>query len=434
LVLPACGKKHVPAGPPVDASAVADTASSAQPSAEDDGCGYLGPDGKLVIARRFDSAAEFSSGLAAVRTGKKVGFIDPKGAYAIEPTFDEAKSFREDLAAACVNDKGWGFIDRKGAWVIAPNFAFADSFANGLAVVKIDPNEKDPCVVYPGKEVPPGSECESAQSFGEDEEEPGRYFLIDKTGSAIHRQGYQCITRMSEGLAAARRANKWGYLDRKGIEAIPPRFGHAKPFGEGLAAVWMPKRRRDEDYLGRLDGTWGFINRRGRFALLPRFHAWEVGVFSEGLIAMEGVPARMLLDSEAGRPCALAALASNGLSPEDFDHDNDTPTDCGAYLDKKGNVRLAAPYCFFDDAPMGYRSFREFSGGFAEVVMEEPMIVRPFTCAPALMGTVSMFIDRQGRFVPARGVLRGRSSDGLVPNCASDRPHKDQDRDTFVWE
>lgn len=434
MALPACGKKRAHPGPTFDASPVDEAGSNPESSVEDHGCGYLGPDGKLAIARRFDDVAEFSSGLSAVRADKKVGFIDPKGDYAIQPTFDEAKGFREDLAAACLKDKGWGFIDRKGTWVIPPSFAFADSFANGLAVVKIDPDDKD-CLAEFGKEIPQGSECEGEQSYGEDEEEPGRYFLIDKTGTAIHRHGYHCITRMSEGLAAARRANKWGYLDRKGTEAILPRFRYAKPFGEGLAAVWMPNRRQDEDALDRLDGKWGFINRRGRFVVLPRFHASEVGVFSEGLIAMEDVPAKMLLESEAGRPCALAALASNGLSPQDFDNDNDTPTDCGAYLDKKGNVRLAAPYCFFNDAPMGYRSFREFSGGFAEIVMEEPMLVRPFTCAPALMGTVSMFINRNGRFVSARGVLRGRSSEGLVPSCTPpEGRHKDQEKDPFVWD
>lgn len=54
------------------------------------------------------------------------------------------------------------------------------------------------------------------------------------------------------------RNNKWGYLDRKGREIIPPRFEKAWPFHEGLAAV-------------RMHGKWGYINRNGHVVIGYKF-------------------------------------------------------------------------------------------------------------------------------------------------------------------
>jgi hypothetical protein len=300
-------------------------------------------------------------------------------------------------------------------------------------VVKHAPEEKDPCWGQEGREVPEGSECESGLADDGDPEAPGQYFLVDRTGKRVHAKGYHCILRMSEGLAAARLKQQWGYLDREGKEAISPRFGRAKPFGEGLAAVWMPERKRGEDDDDVLvGGKWGFIERTGRFVVFPRYQAFEAGVFSEGLIAMEGVPVKALLGSEAGRACAQAQRASDGFGPEDGTEYRESESSCGAYLDRRGVVRVASPYCAFDDAPRGYRSFREFSGGFAEVVMDEPMRIEPFACAPALMSTVSTFIDRKGQFVPVRGVLRARAGEAPMPLCTPVQPTHPPN--PFVWE
>lgn len=55
-----------------------------------------------------------------------------------------------------------------------------------------------------------------------------------------------------------RKGNRWGYLDRKGRQIIPPQFQSAWPFHEGLAAVQM-------------NGRWGYINRSGRVVIGYKF-------------------------------------------------------------------------------------------------------------------------------------------------------------------
>ena len=429
----ACGKRAAPPQAREQRDSRPADAEAPQPAPADDdrACGYVDKTGKYAIGRHFDQAADFAFGLAAVTKNRKSGFINTKGDYAIAPIFDAAKGFRDGFAAVCVEKKGWGFIDTKGTWSIPPSFAFADSFAQGTAVVKVDADLERACTGLSGKEVPAGSECESDESVDTDDDTPGAYFLIDRTGKRLHDKGAHCITRMSEGLAATRWKDKWGYLDRDGKQAIPPRFARAKPFGEGWAAVSMAIAGHEEDS-GDSERKWAFIDRHGRFVRPLKYRAAEVGVFSEGLVAMEGLPIKTFLASPAGRACVPPREDERDMTADELRAYREMPADCGAYLDKRGNLRVAVPSCGFDDSPMGYRSFREFSGGFAEVVMQEPVRIAPFKCAPALMGTVRTFVDQHGRFQPAAEVLLRRSTEGLVPKCGKAKGAPDAA--PFIWE
>jgi len=65
----------------------------------------------------------------------------------------------------------------------------------------------------------------------------------------------------SEGLAAVRVGDKWGYIDRAGKRVIPPQFRTAEPFYGGLALVNRPA--------GAATAAWkpdtGYIDRTGTF-------------------------------------------------------------------------------------------------------------------------------------------------------------------------
>ena len=120
------------------------------------GLGYIDQTGAWVIEPRSDYASSFSEGLAAVwldsdqlesghiartvalavppRPVGKWGYVDRSGSFVIEPQFDTAGDFSEGLAAVQV-DAGWGYIDQTGAVVIEPRFKDARPFAEGLAAV-----------------------------------------------------------------------------------------------------------------------------------------------------------------------------------------------------------------------------------------------------------------------------------------------------------
>jgi len=60
--------------------------------------GYVDHDGVLKIPARYDSAAEFSSGLAAVHLQGRYGYIDHSGDFVIQPKYLRAKAFSDDVA------------------------------------------------------------------------------------------------------------------------------------------------------------------------------------------------------------------------------------------------------------------------------------------------------------------------------------------------
>jgi hypothetical protein len=95
------------------------------------GEGFIDRAGKVIF--RFQSARDFSEGLAAVEKDGKWGFIDPQGQFQVPPTFESAGSFNGGLAVAKFGGK-FGYVDRAGRWVIQPQFDKADDFSDEMAL------------------------------------------------------------------------------------------------------------------------------------------------------------------------------------------------------------------------------------------------------------------------------------------------------------
>ncbi|HWE35696.1 MAG TPA: WG repeat-containing protein [Isosphaeraceae bacterium] len=119
------------------ASAFSEGLAPAMRSTDDPGTarwGYIDTTGRFIVAPRFDSAWDFSEGLACVGMEKKVGFIDRAGRVVIRPRFEGAQEFSEGLAAVQQGGR-WSFIDTKGQVVIPGRFNDVERFVGGLARV-----------------------------------------------------------------------------------------------------------------------------------------------------------------------------------------------------------------------------------------------------------------------------------------------------------
>src|SRR6478735_5263259 len=79
------------------------------------------------------------------------------------------------------------------------------------------------------------------------------------------------ICPFSEGLAAIKIGDAWGYVDRQGKLAIAPSFAEAKGFSENYAGVAK-------------GGKWGFIDRSGKLVVPMSYIA--ISNFSEGLASV----------------------------------------------------------------------------------------------------------------------------------------------------
>ncbi len=236
--------------------------------------------------------------------GGKWGFMDEKGKVVIEPQYDGAGDFSEGLAWV---GKGLlrGYIDKAGEMVIQPKFGWAADFHSGMAAV-----------YGHGDGRPIGARA--ADIWGDDLQmyTPAAYCLhIDKTGKVIgsecspmdFSEGKACfrgicigrdgkriphdaddIRPFSGGVAAARKGDKWGYLDHSMKWVIEPAFHMAEEFSNGMAAVAMADKpplrwggRELNDWLKSGKLKWGYIDSSGKLVVAHKFMA--AGNYSEGL-------------------------------------------------------------------------------------------------------------------------------------------------------
>ena len=98
----------------------------------------------------------------------------------------------------------------------------------------------------------------------------GLWGYIDRKGVEVIKPKYDWTHPFHEGLAAVKVGEKWGFVDARGTLVIPARYKAVGRFSEGLAAV--------QD-----DALWGFIGTDGEYRIRPRFDA--AGEFRGGLAA-----------------------------------------------------------------------------------------------------------------------------------------------------
>src|SRR5262249_43249885 len=220
----------------------------------------------------------------------------------LAPTYDQVWSFSEGLAAVNVGAKWqfpgiqfggkWGYVDKKGEVVVPIQFNSAHSFSDGLAYVSdsagmrfLDKSGK--AVIDLGNSYSVGDFHEGLASAHIDRSLAGKdglTHLIDRQGrTALVVDGW--VDEFHEGMAAVvvrggeAQSNgnlSYGYIDHEGNVVIRPRFGEAKDFSEGLAAV----RTKKTTVYGRGD-TWGYIDKTGKYqieAVYNEAHGFRGGV------------------------------------------------------------------------------------------------------------------------------------------------------------
>lgn len=217
--------------------------------------GYIDETGRVSIAPRFDSAYDFSEGLAYAEAGGQRGFIDRRGEFVIRlkgevrvSLLRGAVGFQGGLAAV-TTPRGEGFIDRAGR-VVIDGYAAAARFSEGLAPVAVGTGER------------------------------ARYGFINAKGEMVIAPRFEPVVKyyihidqmahFSEGRARVRVGDLYGYIDRRGEFVVRPQFIRADDFSEGLACV-------------RLGEKTGYIDRAGRWVVAPRFAPHPGGKFREGL-------------------------------------------------------------------------------------------------------------------------------------------------------
>jgi hypothetical protein len=337
--------------------------------------GYIDRTGKLTISAQFEKAEPFSEDLASVQVGGKWGYIDQTGKLAIKPQFSYAREFIDGLAMTAGN-----FIDRTGKLLTPNGFDSVDEFSEGLA--RVGNNKRGSTSKFPndhgyidrtGKLVIPIRFGQMAGSFHDgrarvdlSNEKYWKYGYIDTTGKMVIAAKYDGgsdpilwgNSDFSQGMAAVRQNDKWGYINREGKTVIPFRQVYsADRFNEGIAVLNYENRsskyinqkgkiirlvdeeNHPQERLPRhsfnnglalisAQGRWGYMDRTGKVVIKPQYR--QAKDFSEGFAVVN--------DKDSGGNFYIDKTGKP-ISSVQF-------TNCGAFQNGAARVEI--------DGKMGY--------------------------------------------------------------------------------
>ncbi len=206
--------------------------------------------------------------------------------------------------------KDYGYIDRAGRTVLPMSrLLFLGSFRENTALVKVVPGDVSLIV-------------KTIEGFAHGNWKTGSCWFINKSGNAAISEAYEEALPFSEGLAAVKLGNSWGFIDHTGKIIVDPRFYRIGQFKNGMAPVCT-------------SSYWGFIDTSGREVIGEKFD--EVGSFQDGLapaklgkgVGFINVHGNWMINPEYEK----AGCFSEGLAfVQDAEH--------AGYIDKSGKMRI----------------------------------------------------------------------------------------------
>ena len=324
---------------------------------------------------------DFSEGLAKIEMNDKYGFINTKGEIVIEAKYESASNFSEGLAVVGIPDtekestqyskpQKYGYIDKEGNVVIEPQYEGCSDFKDGKATVK--KGIKGAFIDKTGKELTDfkytyGYSSSIPQLLGEglalvDASDvgikTGFYAIIDTNNDyrPIVNQSFGSVEELSSGLIAVKQADsankgKYGYIDAKGNLVIDYQYDTAWTFINEMAMV-------------EKDGKVGLINSKGEVIVdfkYPDSNNMVTVDFSKdnnGMILLYNGEQEIYFDKDGNEKIKL----EKGISGRDFAEGYakvEKDDKCG-YIDTNG--KLVIDY--------QYKSALDFSDGLAYVTKD----------------------------------------------------------------
>jgi len=251
--------------------------------------GYINTKGEVVIPPQFNKVNEFSEKFASVKKDNYFGYIDKLGKFIIKPQFDEAHCFSEGLAIVKQMEKN-GVIDKKGHFIVKPIYDVINNYHDGHALFlkkfkkpkNFDKNQFKNISSEKEKQLAIDKATLELRKVGA----LGNVGFLNKKGNVAKDTKYVYALNFSEGVAWYRERThikghpfKYGCLTKDNYDNFTLHdYAEVKPFSEGLAAV-------------KLDQKWGFVNTYGEWQIFPQFDYAES--FHQGL-------AVVIIDNKSG--------------------------------------------------------------------------------------------------------------------------------------
>ncbi len=160
-----------------------------------------------MLEPTYDFIGSYKNGRVIFATRNRFGYLDSRGQVAVEPTFDSASDFSEGLAFVNMKGEGHslgGYVDLSGKYAISPAQIHGGPFRQGLASVQTDTE---------------------------------LYFINKAGETVLKPEGAKKLGNFSEGLASAMFNGRVGFIDLHGNVVITPQWEYAGEFDRGVARV-----------------------------------------------------------------------------------------------------------------------------------------------------------------------------------------------------
>ncbi|HTL81768.1 MAG TPA: WG repeat-containing protein [Bacteroidia bacterium] len=281
--------------------------------------------GKAVAAKKvpaprnaYDYYSDYSSTNDSVIS---YGIIDETGVWLIEPKYNFLQ-LCDDGSVLYTDENGkFGFLNLDGSVLIVARFLWSSRMSDGVAVVA--EQSMDQTTAF--------NPYSYSYNYTNDQF-PGSYFLIDKSGHEINADPYQVIRQFFSTRAAFNKGGiwkkerysdaeklvggKWGYLDASGREVIPAIYDYVYDFQNTVAGpkakvrvgnkvMWIDANGTETgpSELAAITtpqvycepGSFGYLDMKGNWAIQPQFKV--ANNFSEGLASVMKLHAK---DQECG--------------------------------------------------------------------------------------------------------------------------------------
>lgn len=214
--------------------------------------GFINLDTQTEIEPQFLNSLSFNDNLAAATSDNvKYGYIDITGDYVIEPIYDEAYPFSDGLAFVKTNDK-FGCINTKGEMVFEPQFSGTGFFYNGVAEISSFSNVNESIYINTaGEEITMEEYYKTINHYYLEFQPdlkiiPTYYYheslghcamAVTPSGEILFKTVYDNISPFQYNMAVVMDNNKYGCINEKGIEILPPIYDTLIPVDENTIIV-----------------------------------------------------------------------------------------------------------------------------------------------------------------------------------------------------
>ena len=209
--------------------------------------GVMNRKGEVVVAPHYSGIEDFQGAMAAVEKDGRFGLINSQGEEVVAPQYASAAAFangfamlqREDMQRALVNDKGEFVLPfAEDAWVLAGDEDWVIAQQDGRQTMKNTQGET--LFTFSGSISDYSPEVGLFSLWQDD-----KNGFVDATGKEVVPLVYDEVEGFSEGLAAVRVGDKWGYVNAQSEVVIAPQFsgnmevdGKIGGFYQGSALVF----------------------------------------------------------------------------------------------------------------------------------------------------------------------------------------------------